>query len=486
MYSSENSGSPRHVLPPLGANHHHHVPSSLLSRPPPSHHPSSSIFREEQAMGGLVQRDAAMDTGAGSSGVDMGGHLSGGAGIGDLMSQMSEFPSRKMGHRRVASDSLHGFCFGGGGGGNAPSSSDGIMLDDMDVASAAAAVAATLGGAMDDAMLSEMVDAAAHPLSAGPNASGGGGAPSGFMYQGGSIQADSGTSAGAASSSGGAGAVGAGGGIGGGIMGGGGAPSSSGGNGGVLGGRMGYGGSGAATGGGAGVGGGSSGGGGGHSRSFSVDDAFLFKVGPFRESLDPVHSPLNASPLLSRRSRRPDGVMSIKDEVDELDDDDAVRRVLASKKAAGDGDVIDAKKAKRILANRLSAARSKERKTRYIMELEEKVAAYEKQAHALKATLSILQRETTSLAEANDGMAKKLQLLEQLYQQSEVENKHLHDQVEVLRKAAGLPPLSPMGNAPTTPNALTAAASHPPLSPTGGAPPSPQGSFLLTGAISAS
>ncbi|CAI5958604.1 unnamed protein product [Closterium sp. NIES-65] len=435
-----------------------------------------------------------MDTGAGSSGVDMGGHLSGGAGIGDLMSQMSEFPSRKMGHRRVASDSLHGFCFGGGGGGNAPSSSDGIMLDDMDVASAAAAVAATLGGAMDDAMLSEMVDAAAHPLSAGPNASGGGGAPSGFMYQGGSIQADSGTSAGAASSSGGAGAVGAGGGIGGGIMGGGGAPSSSGGNGGVLGGRMGYGGSGAATGGGAGVGGGSSGGGGGHSRSFSVDDAFLFKVGPFRESLDPVHSPLNASPLLSRRSRRPDGVMSIKDEVDELDDDDAVRRVLASKKAAGDGDVIDAKKAKRILANRLSAARSKERKTRYIMELEEKVAAYEKQAHALKATLSILQRETTSLAEANDGMAKKLQLLEQLYQQSEVENKHLHDQVEVLRKAAGLPPLSPMGNAPTTPNALTAAASHPPLSPTGGAPPSPQGSLsvdgqighLLTGAISAS
>lgn len=45
----------------------------------------------------------------------------------------------------------------------------------------------------------------------------------------------------------------------------------------------------------------------------------------------------------------------------------------------------------RILANRLSAARSKERKTRYIMELEEKVALYEKQATALKATLSILQ-----------------------------------------------------------------------------------------------
>lgn len=30
-----------------------------------------------------------------------------------------------------------------------------------------------------------------------------------------------------------------------------------------------------------------------------------------------------------------------------------------------------------------------------------------------------MQRETTSLAEANDGMSKKLQLLEQLYQQSE-------------------------------------------------------------------
>lgn len=45
----------------------------------------------------------------------------------------------------------------------------------------------------------------------------------------------------------------------------------------------------------------------------------------------------------------------------------------------------------RILANRQSAARSKERKTRYISELEEKVAFYEKQATALKATLTLLQ-----------------------------------------------------------------------------------------------
>ncbi|CAI5952650.1 unnamed protein product [Closterium sp. NIES-64] len=381
------------------------------------------------------------------------------------MNQISEYPPKKFGHRRVASDSLQGFCFGSGGSG---AGSDAILSDDMDVVAAAAGKGVHMGSAMEHALFADMVDmgglggtaSLANPSAA---AAAGGAAGGGTSYQAGHHRADSAGSGGAASSSGGAGAVGGSAGGGGGVAGGGSWASGSHGSGygaqgggqtGAVGGY--HGGHAGHTAGARGAPGGS-GGGGGHSRSFSVDDAFMFKAGPIRDSLSPICSPLNGSSPLRRGGRRADGGLSIKDEVDELDDEDAVRRVMATKKTAADNEVIDAKKAKRILANRLSAARSKERKTRYIMELEEKLAAYEKQAHALKATLSILQRETTSLAEANDGMTKKLQLLEQLYQQSEVENKHLHDQVEMLRTAAGLPPLSQFPNTAAASNSLALA-----------------------------
>ena len=48
-----------------------------------------------------------------------------------------------------------------------------------------------------------------------------------------------------------------------------------------------------------------------------------------------------------RRSRRDADGLSIKDELDDMDDEDAVRRVLATKKPTADLETIDAKKAKR-------------------------------------------------------------------------------------------------------------------------------------------
>ncbi|KAJ8472088.1 hypothetical protein OPV22_026431 [Ensete ventricosum] len=53
--------------------------------------------------------------------------------------------------------------------------------------------------------------------------------------------------------------------------------------------------------------------------------------------------------------------------------------------------VIDPKRAKRILANRQSAARSKERKARYISELERKVQTLQTEATALSVQLTLVQ-----------------------------------------------------------------------------------------------
>jgi hypothetical protein len=50
-----------------------------------------------------------------------------------------------------------------------------------------------------------------------------------------------------------------------------------------------------------------------------------------------------------------------------------------------EGDLLDPKRAKRILANRQSAARSKERKLRYIGELERRVAVLENEVSELKS-----------------------------------------------------------------------------------------------------
>eukprot|EP00271_Cylindrocystis_brebissonii_P006118 TRINITY_DN186_c6_g1_i1.p1 TRINITY_DN186_c6_g1~~TRINITY_DN186_c6_g1_i1.p1 ORF type:complete len:759 (+),score=250.18 TRINITY_DN186_c6_g1_i1:1143-3419(+) len=174
-------------------------------------------------------------------------------------------------------------------------------------------------------------------------------------------------------------------------------------------------------------------GGGFHARSFSADEGLLvgFDSTPAGDILS------SGEERGTTRRLRPDRGSDRGGSMEEMDGDEAVKKVLASKKF-DDMRFMDAKRAKRILANRQSAARSKERKTRYISELEEKVAYFEKQAVAYKATLSLLQRETTTLAEANDGMSKKMQVMEKLYRQRDSENRQLHKEVEILRQATAM------------------------------------------------
>ncbi|KAF8104676.1 hypothetical protein N665_0170s0051 [Sinapis alba] len=99
--------------------------------------------------------------------------------------------------------------------------------------------------------------------------------------------------------------------------------------------------------------------------------------------------------------------------------------------------VVDPKRAKRIIANRQSAARSKERKARYIMELERKVQTLQTEATTLSAQLSLFQRDTTGLSTENTELKLRLQVMEQQAKLRDALNEQLKKEVERLKFATG-------------------------------------------------
>ena len=98
---------------------------------------------------------------------------------------------------------------------------------------------------------------------------------------------------------------------------------------------------------------------------------------------------------------------------------------------------IDPKRAKRILANRQSAARSKERKARYIQELERKVQTLQTEATTLSAQLTLYQRDTTGLSTENTELKLRLQAMEQHAHLRDALNDALMKEVERLKIATG-------------------------------------------------
>ncbi|GMH31647.1 hypothetical protein Nepgr_033491 [Nepenthes gracilis] len=105
--------------------------------------------------------------------------------------------------------------------------------------------------------------------------------------------------------------------------------------------------------------------------------------------------------------------------------------------------LIDPKRAKRILANRQSAARSKERKLHYTSELERKVQTLQTEATTLSAQVTLLQRDTTGLTAENRELKLRLQALEQQAQLRDALNEALREEVQRLRIATGEnPPIS--------------------------------------------
>ncbi|CAA0811028.1 Basic-leucine zipper (bZIP) transcription factor family protein [Striga hermonthica] len=98
---------------------------------------------------------------------------------------------------------------------------------------------------------------------------------------------------------------------------------------------------------------------------------------------------------------------------------------------------LDPKRAKRILANRQSAARSKERKARYISELERKVQTLQTEATTLSAQLTLFQRDTTGLSNENTELKLRLQAMEQQAHLRDALNEALKQEVERLKMATG-------------------------------------------------
>ncbi|KVH98639.1 transcription factor VIP1-like [Cynara cardunculus var. scolymus] len=116
---------------------------------------------------------------------------------------------------------------------------------------------------------------------------------------------------------------------------------------------------------------------------------------------------------------------------------DNSKKALAPDKLA-ELSLIDPKRAKRILANRQSAARSKERKTRYTGELERKVQTLQTEATTLSAEVTKLQRDTSGLTSENKELKLRLEAMEQHAQLRDALNEALREEVQRLKLEAGL------------------------------------------------
>ncbi|OIT27940.1 PREDICTED: probable transcription factor PosF21 [Nicotiana attenuata] len=112
-----------------------------------------------------------------------------------------------------------------------------------------------------------------------------------------------------------------------------------------------------------------------------------------------------------------------------------LKKIMANEKLAEIA-LADPKRAKRILANRQSAARSKERKMRYIAELEHKVQTLQTEATTLSAQLTLLQRDSAGLTSQNHELKFRLQAMEQQAQLRDALNEALTAEVQRLKLAS--------------------------------------------------
>ncbi|OIW15297.1 hypothetical protein TanjilG_10737 [Lupinus angustifolius] len=98
---------------------------------------------------------------------------------------------------------------------------------------------------------------------------------------------------------------------------------------------------------------------------------------------------------------------------------------------------VDPKRAKRILANRQSASRSKERKAGYVLQLERKIQILQTEATTLSAQLNLFQRDTTGLSSENTELKLQLQAMEQQAKFCDALNEALKKEVDGLKMATG-------------------------------------------------
>ncbi|KAM7259552.1 hypothetical protein ACFE04_015293 [Oxalis oulophora] len=170
-----------------------------------------------------------------------------------------------------------------------------------------------------------------------------------------------------------------------------------------------------------------------HFRSLSVDSDFFDGL----ETSDGKPTPAAATAVRHRHSNSMDGSSSSEVESFFLNDagGGGGKRAVCNDRLA-ELALIDPKRAKRILANRQSAARSKERKVRYTSELEKKVQTLQSEATNLSAQLTILQRDTSGLSTENKELKLRLQALGQQAQLRDALNEKLKEEVQRLKLSA--------------------------------------------------
>ncbi|KAL6194248.1 hypothetical protein ACLB2K_035332 [Fragaria x ananassa] len=152
-----------------------------------------------------------------------------------------------------------------------------------------------------------------------------------------------------------------------------------------------------------------------------------------------------------QHSQSMDGSTTIKPEMlvassEEMSAVDSKKALSATKLA--ELALVDPKRAKRIWANRQSAARSKERKMRYIAELEQKVQTLQTEATSLSAQLTLLQRDTNGLTNENSELKLRLQTMEQQVHLQDALNDALKEEIQHLKVLTGqaMPNGGPMMN----------------------------------------
>ncbi|KAL6845978.1 hypothetical protein ACP4OV_023426 [Aristida adscensionis] len=115
-----------------------------------------------------------------------------------------------------------------------------------------------------------------------------------------------------------------------------------------------------------------------------------------------------------------------------------MKKIIANDRLA-EMALADPKRVKRILANRVSAAKSKERKMNYMRELQRKVHVLEMEANTLSAKMNMTQREAAALKTENNEIRIRLQAMEQQAVLKDALNEALNSEVLRLKHAAGEP-----------------------------------------------
>ncbi|XP_047311995.1 probable transcription factor PosF21 isoform X3 [Impatiens glandulifera] len=155
-----------------------------------------------------------------------------------------------------------------------------------------------------------------------------------------------------------------------------------------------------------------------------------------------------------QHSQSMDGSTTIKPEmlisgIDDISAADDAKKAMSTEKLA-ELALIDPKRAKRIWANRQSAARSKERKMRYINELERKVQTLQTESTSLSTQLTLVQRDTSGLTSENSELKLRLQTMEQQVHLQDALNDALKDEIQHLKVLTGqtIPNGGPVTNFP--------------------------------------